>query len=294
MRQRSWTYREEKNLIKLYPSGNIAAVAKKLGRTIPAIKSYAKKINLHRARRYKHWTVKENKEFDKLYPTTRSKILAKKFGCSTISIYQNANRRGIKKDPLWLKRQNQELGRRVMNLPAMLKNRFRKGVILPHQHVSKKGEKHKGSEKGWFKKGHLPHNTKHDGAITIRYHKTGRTGKMRPYKYIRLRLGKWKEYHLYLWEKKHGKVPKGHRVMFRDNDSMNCTLRNLVLRTEQEAIDQTRQSDEFIASLMAQRRSRRYGFKPDERLKRELLKHPELIHAKRQQIKLQKILREKV
>jgi hypothetical protein len=82
-------------------------------------------------------------------------------------------------------------------------------------------------------------------------------------------------------------------VVFKDGNSMNCTIRNLVLRTDKEAIEQTWNTNEFIAALMSQKKSRRFGFKPDERLKREILKRPDLINAKREQLKLQKLIRER-
>lgn len=89
----------------------------------------------------------------------------------------------------------------------------------------------KRTKKTRFKKGNLPHNTKpKDGIITIR--KDART--KRPYKHIRLSLGKWVMLHVVKWENKHGKVPKGKIIAFKDGNSMNCTLKNLQLITREE------------------------------------------------------------
>jgi hypothetical protein len=74
-----------------------------------------------------------------------------------------------------------------------------------------------------FKKGGLPGNTLHDGAITIRYHK--KYGQY--YKWIRIGLAKWVAYHRYLWEQAHGPIPAGHNIQFRDGDTLNCDLSNL-------------------------------------------------------------------
>jgi len=77
-----------------------------------------------------------------------------------------------------------------------------------------------------FQKGHQPSNTfKKNGIITVR-HNYKRKGS-NPYKYIRLGLGNWYPYHQHIYEKKHGKLPKGMVLRFKDGDSMNCKLTNL-------------------------------------------------------------------
>jgi len=59
--------------------------------------------------------------------------------------------------------------------------------------------------------------------------------------------------HLVLWEEKHGKVPKGHFVIFADGDRRNVTLDNLLLVTRAEAISMGRQrlasSDEDLTKV---------------------------------------------
>lgn len=76
----------------------------------------------------------------------------------------------------------------------------------------------------WFQKGHLPHNTKHDGAITCR----------NGYYWIRISLGKWEQLHRHLWKKTHGPIPKGMLITFKDQDSMNCVLENLEMISKKE------------------------------------------------------------
>jgi hypothetical protein len=77
-----------------------------------------------------------------------------------------------------------------------------------------------------FKKGDLPHNTLHDGAISIRTDKTGKK-----YKYIRLKQAKWELYHRFLWMEAYGKIPQGSLIVFKDGNEMNCVLENLELIT---------------------------------------------------------------
>jgi hypothetical protein len=84
------------------------------------------------------------------------------------------------------------------------------------------------SLKTTFKSGHLPHNTKADGEISVR------NSDGRQYKYIRISLAKWVPLHVYLWEQKNGNIPDGMIVVFRDKNTMNCDLTNLELITREE------------------------------------------------------------
>jgi len=74
-----------------------------------------------------------------------------------------------------------------------------------------------------FKSGHLPHNTKHDGAISIR------ESKGIPYAYVRTSVGKWRLLHREVWKQTHGSIPKGFNVQFKDGNTLNCQCDNLYL-----------------------------------------------------------------
>lgn len=163
--------------------------------------------------------------------------------------------------------------------------RFKQGHISHNK--GKKGICAPGCEKSWFKKGHLPANTKHDGAITVRWEKTGHQGKKRPIQFIRTGLGKWEYLHVYLWKKANGKrkVPKGFRVMFRDRDSMNTDIKNLVLRSDADAMRDAQMYDEVIAMRIAMIPGARG--KHDKVLAAKLLHYPELLQAKRNLLLLQ-------
>lgn len=82
------------------------------------------------------------------------------------------------------------------------------------------------SKKTRFKKGRLPHNTKKDGAISIRTDKRGVQ-----YKFIRVAISKWVPLQRWLWEKNNGPIPKGGKIIFIDGDTMNYELQNLQLIT---------------------------------------------------------------
>lgn len=89
-----------------------------------------------------------------------------------------------------------------------------------------------GANCGSFKKGHLPHNTRNDGAVSIRMDKTGRS-----YKYKRVAKGKWELLQRLVWEHHHGQIPEGHNVYFKDGNTMNCSINNLILLSNVELMD---------------------------------------------------------
>lgn len=76
-----------------------------------------------------------------------------------------------------------------------------------------------------FKKGHISHTTLPIG--TIREH----------YGYQTIKVEEpnvWKKRHQLIWEEHYGEIPKGHRVMFKDQDKSNLTIENLMLVKEVE------------------------------------------------------------
>lgn len=44
----------------------------------------------------------------------------------------------------------------------------------------------------------------------------------------------WKKKHIWMWEQANGPMPKGCKILFLDNDTLNCKLENLYLITEKE------------------------------------------------------------
>lgn len=88
------------------------------------------------------------------------------------------------------------------------------------------------SAKTRFKKGHKPANTLSNGVITIRHNHKDRNA--HPYAWIRIRKAKWKMVHVWMWEKKYGRIPKNKIVVFKDGNTMNLQLSNLELITREE------------------------------------------------------------
>lgn len=87
---------------------------------------------------------------------------------------------------------------------------------------------------GSFKKGVIPGNTRplgsericsKDGYILVKVAETNpHTGAPTRYRHK----------HQVIWEAEHGPIPKGHVVVFIDNNKMNCDIDNLMLLTRQQ------------------------------------------------------------
>lgn len=164
------------------------------------------------------------KKILKEYPYTDTKELMVKYNVTKSAIYNLVSYHGIKKTQEYL--DNWKLSGRGRMISAGTKYRFPKGH-KPHNKGRKLSEyvdkvtidKIKNTT---FKKGSVPHNTKHDGAISLRCDKSGIK-----YFFIRISKAKWIPYHHHLWTEANGPIPKGHIVVFKDKNSMNCKLENL-------------------------------------------------------------------
>jgi hypothetical protein len=137
-----------------------------------------------------------------------------------------------------------------------------------------------------FKKGNQPYNTKEqDGEITIRKDKSEI-----PYKYIRVSLGKWQLLQRHVWEQYHGKIPPGHVVIFEDGDSMNCDICNLKCISKAKNMERNsgplRLPDGMVATYLAVKSK-----VVNKELRNEILKHPQLIKLKRNQLLLNRAIK---
>jgi hypothetical protein len=83
-----------------------------------------------------------------------------------------------------------------------------------------------------FKKGQVPINTLHDGAIRLRHNHKDRNS--RPYYWIRVAMGKWEMLHVHNWVKKNGPVPEDYIIVFKDKNTLNCDVENLEMITREE------------------------------------------------------------
>lgn len=88
------------------------------------------------------------------------------------------------------------------------------------------------SNKTSFKRGNIPKNIKKIGSISTRKDKNGSL-------YMHIKIAeprKWQMLHVYIWESKYGKIPKGHCVIFKDKNTLNTSLDNLMLISRAELV----------------------------------------------------------
>jgi len=189
-----------------------------------AVKAIRMKYGISRFVR-KPFTTDEDELLRKLYPDTLTSNIAKKLNRRERSVYNRAHLLGLKKSKEFIRSIGFQPGSKVGKA-----YRFPKGHTPANKGKKMSPELKEKIKHTFFQKGHKPHNTKCDGAISIR--KDKRTGIA--YKYIRLSEGHWKELHRYNWEKEHGPIPKGFNIVFRDGDSLNCSIENLEIVSNAE------------------------------------------------------------
>ena len=79
----------------------------------------------------------------------------------------------------------------------------------------------------------------------------------------------------YNWEQRNGPIAKGQMIRFKDGNTLNCDVNNLMLVTRSSNLDMNtgfRNSDNFIASQMAPR---------SEEMRMMLREQPELLELHR-------------
>jgi len=234
-----------------------------------------------------HWTEEEDNYLRKHYKTRFSSDIAKDMG---LTKYQVRNRL----TNLKLKLPPKELEKRKSA------HRFKKGQISHNKGKKMSQEQYERCKHTFFQKGNLPVNTLYDGAVTIRYDHANRRGG-RHYKWIRISKANWVMLHVHIWEQEHGPVPEGHIIVFKDKDTMNVKLENLMMLTLEENMDRNRnyekcsvtmkkrwessewyENDLWIAKLIA---------RGSALTVEEILQRQELIKLKRNQLLLKRAIK---
>lgn len=218
----------------------------------------------------KTWKPHEKQLLIKLYPNIKNIELAAQFGRTEKAIVAIAFKLRLKKTPEFIRKHSKKGWYKKGSVP------FNKGKKQSEYMSAEMIERTKATR---FKKGIIPHNSYNEvGKITVRY-----DHQRIPYKYICIALGHWKLYHRHLWEQVNDKIPTGHCLRFRDGNSLNCKIENLELisRKENRFRNASHQllTPKYLARMIAG------GYKKqDQALKELVLQNPELIEAKKQQI----------
>jgi len=190
----------------------------------------------------KYFTINEIEAIGSLYPFMSNNEIGKQFGRSASSIKNLSNKYG------WIK--NNEY---LKSKPGC----FKKGGKGWNKGI----KKYMGANKTSFHTGHVPSNFKKEGTISLRYH----LGAGISYKYIKANK-KWILLHRYNWVQKYGKIPIGMVIAFKDKNTDNCDVENLMLISRQENLKRNLNREKAIEKMKLLWRKEKlrfnYGLKP--------------------------------
>lgn len=178
------------------------------------------------------WIAAEDRALRTLYPHMRTEDMARIIGRPLTSIYQHAAQLGVQKSEAF--RSSPLSGRNVKGYaPHGARTRFQKGLIPANKGLRRPGWAPGRMSETQFKKGGFPVNRDPEyyviGALRVNTDN-----------YIDMRISfdkgscGWRGLHLILWEDAHGPIPPGYCLRFKDGDSLNVELDNLVLITRAE------------------------------------------------------------
>jgi len=196
---------EKKFILDNYKHLSRPQMASALGRTLPSIGHQMSEMKITRGGK-KVWTDAELDQLRNDYRNFSRKQLAEKFNVT------------------------------LPQLVAAVKNhKINSGrtAHFPKGHVPWiKGKK---MPAGWggvetrFKKGQTPHNKLLIGTIITRKYVDGHR-----YKWQKISDNQWRQVSHIIYEEKHGPIPPGQLVTFKDGNSTNCAIDNLALESKQE------------------------------------------------------------
>lgn len=163
------------------------------------------------------------------------------------------------------------------------KSAFKKGHVPASKGKKLSAEQYEKMKPNMFKKGQVSINTLYDGAIRTRKDNKGTL-----YNFIRLAPKKWGYQARYVWEQHNGPIEKGKVIRHINGDTLDDRLENLELLTKHENMLRNSASvnltDNYVANTLAWH---------DPQGQAAMLKHPELIELKREQLKLARTIKSK-
>lgn len=275
--KRTWTI-EQINLLKdKYPDSKPDELAILFpDKTLCAIKAKAKKIGVRRNEEsWKFWTKEKKQVLTGMYSDITNADLARYFNTTESSVNAIAFKLKLFKSKDFHRKHAE-------------KGQFKKGTIPPNkgkrqtEYMSREAIERTKSTR--FKKGSIPPN-----AVPVGYERVDRDG----YIYIKVE-GKRKLVlkHRYIWEQHFGSIPKGNNIQFKDGDKHNCDIENLYMISRSEQMKNENSGsknlpDGMVVLYIAGRHGKDKGL--IEAIKNN---HPELIELKRNQILLNRKIKE--
>lgn len=240
-----WKPKEDRLLRKLYPKLLAAEVATRIGRPREAIYRRATQLGITkstefhlsaasgRIRRGTHlngrrpWTSADEATLRELYPSLSTVVVAARMGRTVSGINGRAEKLKLHKTPEYLASPAACRLRREDN-PGVA-YRFPKGHVPMNKGMRRPGWGPGRMRETQFKKGQRL------GAANSNWRPVGtevvddegyRKRKVADDPTVASRFN-WKFVHVLLWEKKHGKVPAGHAIAFKNGNQADIRLENL-------------------------------------------------------------------
>lgn len=168
-------------------------------------------------------TEQQKELIKKLYPHKLTKDIAILINRNESTIYTYANANGIYKTIEYLA--SDASGRKNVLHESGKAFRFPKGHVPFNKGKQMPVEVYEKVKRTMFKKGQISHNTKIDGAISIR----------KGYQYIRLSLGNWLPLHQHIWHEANGQYNSStHCLWFINGNPLDVRIENLELITRSE------------------------------------------------------------
>lgn len=178
----------------------------------------------------RQWTDEEWQYVRDNYANKSSQEIADHLKRSRTSIYMAAQILEIKKSAEYIKI---SLEREAEKLKQISQDtRFKKGHEPQNKGQKMSKDLYQKVKFTFFKSGHEPHNTKFDGYERI----CSKDG----YVYMRVNKGKFVLKHRKVWEDVNGPIPKGHIIIFKDGNKLNCDINNLSMITMKENMERNR------------------------------------------------------
>lgn len=221
-------------------------IAQALGYSRNEVRSFRRDEDLIKYKKAT-WSKREIELVKQLYPDTPSDEILRQLDNKNLDqLYKKAHKLGVKKTDEFLLAQNQKLAENLQEYGKAY--RFEKGHVPANKGLKQEEymdpETIERTKATRFKKGHIPHNTKWDGAITIREDSNG-------HKYMWIRHGEneWEMYHRHIYKKKVGPIPDEQIVVFKNGDTLDPHPENLEAITRQEHRDRNVDYDKVSESL---------------------------------------------
>lgn len=222
-----WTAEKISMLRAEYACADLRTLADRLEVSVRALKSKAGKLSLRRGRQHHHWTAEELDMLGLLYPDNSNRGIAETLGVSASCIENKAHALGLRKSEQYLSQMTALRSQHPSVRASQFKTGhgpFNKGIAQSRWMQRDGGEKNN-AVRTRFKPGHVPSNTLPLGTESLR---------VDGFVYIKT-SGGWKQKHILVWQRLHGALPEGKRIVFRDGDKRNFSADNLMAVTPSEA-----------------------------------------------------------